>query len=153
MKLIIPKLEDLWFREDLLEDEITMSYNHHYGGTISFPRERWGDWFNRWVKSNNNKRFYRYVVNDSGEYVGEVAYHYDEEIKEYLVNVIIHAKYRDRGYGSEALELLCEEAKHNGITTLYDDIAIDNPAIKMFLKHGFKEESRDNERVYLKKIL
>lgn len=153
LKLIIPKLEDLWFRQEMLEDETTMSYNHHYGGTISFPRESWEDWFNRWVNSSDDKHFYRYVVNDNGEFVGEVAYRYDEEIEEYIANVIIHSKYRGRGYGSEALELLCENAKHNGVATLYDDVAIDNPAIKMFLTHGFKEESRDSEKIYLKKIL
>ena len=33
--------------------------------------------------------------------------------------------------------MLCEAAKANGVQTLYDDIAIDNPAIKLFLKTGF----------------
>jgi len=33
----IPRLEDLWFRQALLADGQTMSYNHAYGGTIAFP--------------------------------------------------------------------------------------------------------------------
>ena len=36
---------------------------------------------------------------------------------------------------------------------LYDDIAIDNPAIKMFLQHGFMEEYRTNKIIMLKKEL
>ena len=32
-----PKPEDLWFRQKLLADEETMSYNLAWGGTISFP--------------------------------------------------------------------------------------------------------------------
>ena len=52
-----------------------------------------------------------------------------------------------------ALDLLCTAAKENGITVLYDDIAIDNPAVKLFLKHGFKEESRTDEKIILKKEL
>lgn len=37
-----PKVEDLWFREKLLSDGETMSYNAAWGGTIPFPEERWG---------------------------------------------------------------------------------------------------------------
>lgn len=35
----IPKIEDLWFKETMLADPDTMSYNHAWGGTISFPKE------------------------------------------------------------------------------------------------------------------
>ena len=49
--------------------------------------------------------------------------------------------------------MLCSMAKNNGVSILYDDIAIDNPAIKLFLKHGFVEESRTEEKIILKKEL
>ena len=51
------------------------------------------------------------------------------------------------------LELLCRAAKENGIPVLYDDIAIDNTAIKLFLKNGFYEEYRTEEKIVLKKDL
>ena len=41
-----PKLEDLWFRQSMLEDEKTMSYNKAWGGIIPFPKEDWEEWFN-----------------------------------------------------------------------------------------------------------
>lgn len=41
----------------------------------------------------------------------------------------------------------------NGITILYDDIAIDNPSISIFLKAGFKEQYRTDSIVLLKKDL
>jgi len=153
VKLIIPKLEDLWFREDLLKDERTMSFNHNYGGTIEFSCDKWESWFNRWINVCDNKRFYRYVVNDKNEFVGEVAYHYDEEIKGYIVSVIIHAKYRGRGYGSDALDLLCESAKDNGVSILYDDIAIDNPSVKMFLNRGFIKAKQVENKMWFYKML
>ena len=37
LKLYTPKFEDLWFRQQLMIDEATMSYNHAWGGTIDFP--------------------------------------------------------------------------------------------------------------------
>lgn len=99
LELVVPTLEEMWFRESLMADEETMSYNYAWGGTIPFPKENW------------------------------------------------------KGYGSKGLEMLCESAKKNGITVLYDDIAIDNTAIKMFLKQGFFEEYRTEEKIVLKKEL
>ena len=51
------------------------------------------------------------------------------------------------------MQLLCEAAKNNGVKVLYDDIAIDNPAVKMFLGQGFVEEYRTDEIIMLKKEL
>ncbi len=41
----------------------------------------------------------------------------------------------------------------NGVSVLYDDIAIDNPSITLFLRHGFVEEYRTDEIIMLKKEL
>ena len=44
-----PQVEDLWFREAMMADPETMSYNHAWGGTIPFPREKWAEWHSHWV--------------------------------------------------------------------------------------------------------
>ena len=137
----------------MLADEDTMSYNHAWGGTIPWPEDQWKDWYDHWIADHNGKRYYRYLKNQDGQYVGEIAYHYDTDIHHETANVIIYSQYRRKGYGSEALELLCSAAKNNGVKVLYDDIAIDNPAIGLFLKHGFTEEYRTEEKVFLKKEL
>ena len=148
-----PKEEDLWFRALMLSDSETMSYNHAYGGTIDFKKEYWHDWYEYWVLCSDNKRYYRYLKNEDGDFVGEIAYHIDSEINNYVANVIILARFRGCGYGSFGLDVLCEAAMKNGVTVLYDDIAIDNPAANMFIKHGFIEEYRTKEKIYLKKYL
>lgn len=153
LKIYKPKLEDLYFKEKILSDEETMSYNLAWGGTIPFPKEDWEDWFNYWIVNHENKRYYRYLVNDDGDFVGEIAYHYDASYDGYMSDIIILAKYRHRGYGLAGLNLLISEAKKNGIKYLYDDIAIDNPAIKLFLKLGFIEQYRTNEIILLKKTI
>ena len=43
LELYVPNIEDLWFKEKIMSDEQTMSYNHAYGGTISFPKEDWAN--------------------------------------------------------------------------------------------------------------
>lgn len=152
LELYKPKLEDLWFRQKMLEDDETMSYNAHWGGAVPFPKEDWEDWYDHWVVNNEGKKFYRYVKNGD-KFVGEIAYHFDKTYNGYVANVIIYAKYRNHGYGTEALNMLCEAVKESGAKVLYDDIAIDNPAISIFLKAGFKEEYRTNEIILLKKEL
>ena len=147
-----PRVEDLWFKEKMMGDKQTMSYNHAYGGAIPFPKERWADWHDRWIMNHNGKRFYRYIRED-GAFVGEVAYHFDEERQIYLADVIIYAPHRGKGYGRAGLLLLCEAAKANGITELCDDIAIDNSSVALFLKCGFTEVLRTGESVLVKKTL
>ena len=154
IKLYSPKLKDLWFRQTFMADEETMSYNHHWGGTIPFPEENWADWYDYWVVNPEGKRFYRYLQDETnGEFVGEIAYHYDGERGINIADVIVYAKYRGKGFGEQGLLLLCDAAKANGVEILYDDIAIDNPAIKLFLKVGFCEEYRTDEIIMLKKAL
>ena len=152
LSLYNPELQDLSFRRRMLEDPATMSYNHHWGGTVSFPEEDWDDWYDHWIVKNEGRRFYRYLQNEDGELVGEIAYHYDRQ-NNCLANVLIYAPFRGRGYGSKALDILCDCASENGVREMYDDIAIDNPAISLFLKHGFKEEYRTDEIIMLKRIL
>ncbi len=122
----------------MLGDEQTMSYNRAYGGTFPFPKEKWSAWYNKWITDHENKRFYRYVK-ENDTFIGEVAYHFDEERRMYLADVIVYAPYRGKGYGSKALALLCDIAKENGIRELHDDIATDNPSVALFLKCGFRE--------------
>ena len=146
-----PSLEDLWFRQVMMADPETMSYNHAWGGTIPFPKEEWHDWYDFWIVNHENRRFYRYLKDNSGRFIGEIAYHYDSNRNLYVADVIVHSPYRGKGYGGTGLELLCSVAKKNGIKVLYDDIATDNPAITMFLNHGFIEEYRTSEIIMLKK--
>ncbi len=154
IRLYEPRLEDLWFRRELLSDEATMSYNHAWGGTIPFPESRWPGWYNDWVIHYENKRFYCYLMKcESDEFLGEIAYHFDNDRKIWLADIIIDSRYRGRGYGKQGLSLLCKAAAENGIEVLYDDIAIDNPAVPLFLGNGFREEYRTDEIIMLKKIL
>lgn len=152
MELYKPKLEELYFREMMLNDIQTMSYNKAYGGTIEFPKEKWQKWYDRWIINHENKRFYRYIK-INGTFIGNVAYRFDEERSIYIIEIIIYAPYRGKGYGHKALLLLCDMAKANGISELYDDIVIDNPAIFLFINCGFEEIGKTNEYIFVKKKL
>ena len=151
--LYVPRLEDMWFRQKMLADETTMFYNHAWGGVIDFPEERWKSWYACWAENTEGRRYYRYLKEQDEAFLGEVAYHYEADCGAYMANVILYAPYRGRGYGGRALDLLCAAAKENGIRVLYDDIASDNPALRLFLRHGFTEVCRTEEMILLKKEL
>ena len=153
IKLYTPVLEDLWFRQEMMADTETMSYNQAWGGTIPFPKEEWHSWYDYWIVKHEGKRYYRYLRDNAGHFIGELAYHYDNDRKLYLADIIVYAPYRKKGYGGIGLDLLCNAAKQNGVKLLYDDLAIDNPAITMFLQNGFMEEYRTHEIIMLKKEL
>ena len=149
-----PTYQDLWFRERFLADEATMAYNHAWGGTIPFPESDWADWYDAWVARPDGRRYYRYLQkSETGEFVGEIAYHFDPDREIWIADVIVCAQYRGRGYGTQGLKLLCDAAAEHGIAELYDNIAIDNPGISLFLKAGFTEEYRTDEIIMLKKDL
>lgn len=149
-----PQLADLWFRRNLMSDEATMSYNHAWGGTIPFPESRWPGWYDHWLIHHENKRFYRYLrKTEPVEFVGETAYHFDEDRKAWFADIIVVSMYRGRGYGTRGLKLLCRAAAENGVDILYDDMAVDNPALPLFLENGFQEEYRTDEIIMLKKDL
>ena len=153
LELYLPGFEELWFRQKMLADEETMSYNHAWGGTVAFEREDWQSWYDHWTGDTAGMRYYRYLKNEDGDFVGEIAYHYDGELSSFMADVIIYAPFRGRGYGRTGLEMLCGAAAENEITVLRDDMASDNPALSMFLKCGFTEEYRTQEKIMLVKDL
>lgn len=154
MELVKPTLEELNFRQSLLADAGTMSYNHAYGGIIDFPESRWKSWHQKWIGAEDPHYFYRYLYSRALDTcVGEAAWHYEAETGRYLCDVIVHAKYRGRGFGTSALNLLCSAAKENGIHELYDEILLDNPSVHLFLKNGFREVERTEEAYIVKREL
>ena len=149
-----PALWELRFRERLLSAEETMAYNAAWDGTIPFPEEKWESWYSRWLEAPARQRYYRYLYAlELDAFVGEIAYHYEEERNIYLCDVIVLAKYRGRGFGTAGIDLICKAAKENGIDTLYDDIAADNPSYRLFLKNGFTVDYKNDDVVMVKKKL
>ena len=101
LTLYKPEVSDLWFKEKMLSDEAPMAYNRRWGGTLPFPPERWEAWHHVWIGSQSKDRFYRYLTQRDGRFVGEVAYRRDGETGQYLADIIIYDPYRRRGYGRE----------------------------------------------------
>lgn len=90
---------------------------------------------------------HRYVCNTT------ISSDYDEDLGLYLADVIVSAKSHRQGFGKAGLQMFCAAAQKAGIPELYDNIAIDNPGIALFLQCEFHEEYRTEEIIMLKREL
>lgn len=150
IKLHKPTMDELFYRQRLIADKETMAYNEKWGGAIDWPREKWSAWAEKWLNSEENRYFYRYIYDENrAEFVGEAAFRYDENYGMHVISIIVEAKHRGKGYGRAALSRLIQEAKQLGIEFLCDDIAADNPSISLFESMGFNEKWRTDDVVML----
>ena len=144
---VIPSIDELAYRQHLMTDPATMSYNAPWTedgtGCITATDEQLRNWYrNRVLKAG---MYYAYILVGSTR-VGEVAIGSDG-----MVSVIIEAKYRNRGYGATALKKLCELAfTELGYEFLLDDFPTERMgAERIFGRLGF--ERLNSETVKLTK--
>lgn len=170
LSLYVPNIEDYWYEQKLQSEPSTMSYNagydvsyygYHYDtGCIDFPNERWEEVYNKRIKEN---RYLAYIKdNDINEYVGYVNYQYNSNNKRYECGIVIEYKYRGKGYSKQALQLLCDTAKSDGIRELYDNFEMDRGnTLNIFKDVGFeiveeqtwKKFNKDVKGVLVRKVL
>lgn len=160
ISLHIPAYEEFWYRQKLMEDPATMSYNRGYDldfagydretGCIAFPETEWRASYD-WLIGQEPQRFYAYVMREDGLFLGEVNLHRNGNEPWYEMGIVLEAAHRGRGYGRPALELLL----HHAFSVLKAD-AVRNSfevertaAMKIHLAAGFREISRENGIVWL----
>ncbi len=159
--LYIPKLEDYWYEEKIESDPLTMSYNagydvsyygYHYDtGCIDFESDRWKVTYDKRI--NENKYFAYIKDNDLNEFIGYVNYQYNKNDNRYECGILIESKYRGKGYSTQALKLLLDEAKKNSIKELYDNFEIDRSnTLNLFKKVGFKVEEYQTWKKFNKDV-
>lgn len=116
LHLYVPQYHELSFREALLADPASMSWNRGGSGAddydpatgcIAFPRNVWALWYDCWI-DREPERFYAYVV-DGTRPVGEVCW-YRDEAGATCAGIILKAEERGKGYCAPALKLLAQKA-------------------------------------------
>lgn len=153
LELYIPKLDDLWFYQQMMSDPDTMSYNanwdvdydgyHRDTGCIDFLKSQWADWYSHWI-GNEPERFYAYIKRSlDGAWIGDVNFHYTAEKDWWDMGIVIYAPYRGMGYASPALKLLLEHAFVKcGISRIHNDFEISRNEISAWNCHlnaGFRD--------------
>lgn len=101
-----PEYKELAFTSQLWSDEETMK---DIGGVFHFEESKWEMFYKKMVQPTDGKNFYCLVYTIRDKAIGEVSFHgFDSITRIARFNVKIHYKYRDKGYGEEALRLLLE---------------------------------------------
>lgn len=163
MKLIIPTIEQLSYRKQLMLDPKTMSYNAHYDldipeynvetGCILFDESKWETWYKKWIH-NEAYYFYAYLQDDNDNFIGEINYHYLPEVDDVEIGIVIEAKYRGLGYSVEGLRLLINQAKQNGIKSLRNTFEPERvAALKSHLKVGFEIAQEKDDHGFITVVL
>lgn len=118
--LYVPKIEELTYRQQIMSQPDTMSYNKGYDisfagydkntGCIDFPKSKWSNWYSYMV-NNKPKCFYAYITKkEDNTFIGEVNIHWNNDKSWYDMGIVIEAKYRGMGYSIEALKKLLKVA-------------------------------------------
>jgi len=147
----IPSLQELSYRQRILMDPDTMSYNANYDinyegyhketGCIDLKREDWDSWFSTWIDNMPNY-FYAYItIKETNEFIGEVNLHYNKNSDWYEMGIVIEGKYRGYGYSLEALKKLLQVAfdKYQAKAVHNDFETSRKSAYKVHLDAGFKK--------------
>lgn len=156
LALHIPAFEELWYRQRLLQDPATMSYNKGYDlnfsgydqntGCIAFPEEKWRGWYDSFI-GREPERFYAYVVRlEDRAFIGEVNVHKSAAAPWYEMGIVLEAKYRGQGYAAQALKLLLKYAFESlNAEAVHNDFEVTrNAAVRTHLAAGFSEYKREN---------
>lgn len=149
IKLVKPKLEDLWFRADCLSDPETMNYNAGYNvtydgynyntGCIEFNKENWEPWYN--TKLSNPNFYYAYILDEqTNHFVGYVNFNMDEKSKQATMGIVVKHEFNGQGYMRPAMQQLILKAKQMGVKALTDTVPETRvKALKVFYDLGFKK--------------
>lgn len=81
-------------------------------------------------------------------------FNYNHQIKKAGIGVLISQEFRNKGFASEALDLLIKHTFNTlNLNKLYCHVHADNlPSIKLFKKNGFSETEQDNNTLLLELI-
>ncbi|MBE5807250.1 MAG: GNAT family N-acetyltransferase [Clostridiales bacterium] len=119
LTLHVPTLRDMPYRQRLLSQTETMSYNAHRPydapnydpetGCIDFPMADWRFWRDVWLR-REPERYSAYLLEEGAGFVGEVCYYADWDTGRTMLGVLVEAEHRGRGVGTEGLRLIAARA-------------------------------------------
>ena len=108
---------------------------HQDTGCVDFPEQQWQGWHSHWA-GREPERFYAYLKQSDGSFVGEVNFHRAEDACS--IGIVIDTRYRGKGYCKQGLELLIDRARRAGVKRLRNEFEYSRiAAMKGHLAAGF----------------
>lgn len=154
--LHVPSYNELWYRQKLMQDSDTMSYNKNYTldfegydqntGCITFPEQKWADWYKYFI-GQEPQRFYAYIARkDDDSFIGEVNLHRNMNDSWYEMGILLEAKHRGNGYAKEAIWLLLRYAfEVMNVDVIHNSFEEKrSAAVHLHLSAGFEKYRKEN---------
>lgn len=147
VKLHVPTVNDMWFRQECMEDPKTMKYNAGYDvkfdgydyntGCIAFPPEKHQTWVDE--KLSNPNFYYAYIVDKkTNKFVGYLNIKKDPKTCDATMGIVVKDEFRGVGYMRPSMIQLLKVAKKMGVKRILDDVPENRAfAVKTFLSTGF----------------
>lgn len=88
-----------------------------------------------------------YLIEDSGHAIGYVILSFDFSLeyagkKSWVDEFYVQGEFRGRGIGSLALEFAGRAARDHGAKVMHLEVRRDNPALRLYLRHGYQPHDR-----------
>lgn len=143
-----PEYEELEFVRELWADRDTMK---DIGGVFDFSENKWEMFYKKMVLPTDGNNFYCLIYNNEDKPVGEVSFHgYDSITKIARFNIKVYSKYRNKGYGEEAIRLLLEYYFIEFGGEIIMDNIITPEGERMATKLGFEELRKYNDKITIR---
>lgn len=159
LKLIVPSIKELSYRQKILSDPETMNYNKgleldfngydNETGCIDFKKSNWINWYNNWISGEPDKYYAYLIERDTNWPIGEIAIRFDKEKATHMISIIIEGKHRGKGYGREGLKLLLDKAFIElGLEKVTDEFPESRTAtFNLFKDLGFEVVKNNNKTI------
>lgn len=156
LEAYVPEFCELNFRQTLLRDPATMSYNKGYHldfpgyhddtGCIDFPEDNWENWYARWI-SGGPERYYAYLRRkEDGAFLGEINLFRTGPEGRYEMGIVLKAENRGKGYAPFGMALLLKQAfdvlKAGEVVNSFE--LSRKAALRLHTEAGFQVQSQEN---------
>jgi RimJ/RimL family protein N-acetyltransferase len=132
-----PQWEEMTFVRFLWGDPETME---PVGGPQYMNEDQAEEWFDKMVDPGNPENYYRLIINDQDEPVGEISFHhFDQENGTAMFNIKVLRSEQGKGYARSAMtQFLNHFFNEVGGECMLDDVGLENRiGQEVLMRFGF----------------
>ncbi len=132
------------------EEDYQYTHNLHRENMMSYIDKYWGGW-NSNIYRKDVRPEITWIIEADGQKVGFFVLNF--EIKAHLMNIQISPAYQGKGVGSQTISHCEKESIKRGFDYMYLESFLDNPALHLYQRLGYKTIKVIESHYVLKKEL
>jgi ribosomal protein S18 acetylase RimI-like enzyme len=132
------------------EEDYQYTHDLHRLNMISYVDKYWGGW-NSDIFRKDVRPEITWIIETDGQKVGFFVLNFEE--KAHLMNIQISPTYQGKGAGSQTISHCENESIKKGFDYMYLESFLDNPALHLYQRLGYKTYKVTESHYVLKKKL